>query len=122
MARFLIDEDLPRAVAAATAAQGVDVIHMTNIGLRGQADPDVLASAVSQGRALVSADKEFGNVLLYPPADHLGVVLVRISEELDPDYRIQRVVDALVSLSDDDLKAIIVVVEPARLRIRKMPT
>ena len=39
---------------------------------------------VAQQRALVTAEREFGNSLLYPPGSHAGVVLVRIPEELGP--------------------------------------
>jgi predicted nuclease of predicted toxin-antitoxin system len=119
MALFLIDEDLPRSIARGVLARGGDAVHVVDAGLRGAADPEVLASAVAGGRTFVTADKEFGNVLTYPPEQHAGIVLVRISEAVDPAQRVERVVDALLSLVGEDLSGAIVVVEPARMRFRR---
>ncbi|MBI2891919.1 MAG: DUF5615 family PIN-like protein [Deltaproteobacteria bacterium] len=119
MASFLVDEDLPRSLAERAVRLGVDAVHVLDAGLRGAVDADVLAAAVAHGRTLVTADKEFGNVLTYQPEKHAGVVLVRIPEEVDPDLRIDRVCEILASLSHEELRATIVVVEPVRLRIRR---
>lgn len=118
MARFLIDEDLPRGVARSAPARGVDAVHVVDAGLRGAPDPGILAEAVSAGRSVVTADKEFANVIVYPPEKHAGVVLIRIPDEMDPDQRIARIVDVLVVHAADDLAGVIVVVEPNRVRIR----
>jgi hypothetical protein len=86
---------------------------------RGTSDAQVLTAAASAGRAWVTADKEFANVLTYPPERHAGVLLVRLAQEIDPDRRIERIVDTLVDLAGDDLRGTIVVVEPARIRMRR---
>lgn len=119
MTRFLIDEDLPRRIALGAASRGVDALHVVDVGLRGKPDPDVLRAAVTGDRALVTADKEFGNVLVYTPTAHRGVVLVRIPEDTDPDQRIMRVIEAIVELANDDIRGSVAIVEPSRVRIRR---
>ena len=119
MARFLVDEDLPRSLAAGGRAKGVDAVHALDAGLLAKPNREILITAVGQQRSVVTADREFGNPLLYPPGSHAGVVLVRVPEWLDPDMRINRVVDALVSLAGDVLHGTIAVVDMARIRMRR---
>jgi predicted nuclease of predicted toxin-antitoxin system len=119
MARFLVDEDLPRSVAAIARRRGLDVVHCVDVGLRASPDDRLLAAAVGQQRVLVTADREFGNILLYPPEQHEGVLLVRIRETVEPDHRIDVVVSALVALQDQNLHAAVVVVEIGRIRTRR---
>ncbi len=119
MARFLIDEDLPRSVARQAGSAGVDAVHVLDAGLRGAADATVLAWAVNERRALVTADRELGNILLYPPSGHHGVVVIRIPEELGLDVRIAHIVAAMGNLIDVSLTGAVVVVEPGRVRVRR---
>jgi predicted nuclease of predicted toxin-antitoxin system len=120
LASFLIDEDLPRSIAARAGRQGIDAVHAVDVGLRGAADAVVLAAALADERTVVTADKEFGNVLTYPPQQHAGVVLVRISDSVDADLRTDRVCEVLASLAQEDLRGVIVIVEATRLRIRRL--
>lgn len=52
--RFLIDEMFGADVVARLEAAGHDAIHVDQIGLAGAADPDVLARAVDDDRAVVT--------------------------------------------------------------------
>jgi hypothetical protein len=57
---FLLDEDVPPAVAAGLRARGVDAISVYEIGRAGQriADGDQLAYAASEGRVLVTYNRD----------------------------------------------------------------
>jgi len=46
MRGFLVDEDLPRSLAAALTAAGLEAVHVVDAGLRGQSDTQVLAEAI----------------------------------------------------------------------------
>lgn len=52
--RVLLDEDIPLPLAAALRARGHDVVHATEVGLRSWDDPDVLAHAVADRRAVMT--------------------------------------------------------------------
>ena len=57
--RFLLDENVPTALAAALAGCGADALVLP-AALRGAPDRDVLAAAVAMRRALVTLDQDFG--------------------------------------------------------------
>ena len=60
MARFLVDEDLPRALAPALREAGLDARDVREEGLRGQPDANIFSFAVERGFVIVTADVEFG--------------------------------------------------------------
>jgi len=63
VARFLVDEDLPRSLARDLRAAGLDAQDVRDVGYRGRPDRDAIELAVSEGRVLLTADLGFGNVL-----------------------------------------------------------
>ena len=119
MSRFLVDEDLPRGLASALRAAGLDARDVRDEGLRGQPDAKIFAYAVEQGFVIVTADIEFGNELVYPPRTHHGVILVRLPETLPGPAIVHAIITPIRMVSTEDLAATIVVIEPGRIRIRR---
>jgi|SRR5580658_9399204 len=119
MARFLVDEDLPRALAPALRQAGLDARDAREEGLRGQPDANIFSFAVERGFVIVTADVEFGNELVYPPHSHHGVLLVRLPETLPGPTIVQMTVTPIVMVASEDLARTIVVIEPGRVRIRR---
>jgi predicted nuclease of predicted toxin-antitoxin system len=119
MPRYLVDEDLPRSLAASLRAQGYEATDVRDEGLRGQPDARIFAFAQQHGFVVLTADVEFANELVYPPAAHLGVVLVRLPGAILAPTLVQAVVAAVAALSVEDLVATIVIVEAGRIRIRR---
>src|SRR5689334_640723 len=95
VARFLVDESLPRGVTTALTQTGHDAVDARDCGLRGAPDDAVHARAVADGRILVSGDTDFANALRFPPGTHPGIVVLRIPNAWSPMERARRVVDAL---------------------------
>ena len=119
MARFLVDEDLPRALAQALRAAGLEATDVRDEGFRGQPDARIFAFAQSHGYVVVTADVEFGNELVYPPETHHGVVLARLPGALAGPMLVRAIVAAITALAAENLVATVVVVEPGRIRIRR---
>jgi predicted nuclease of predicted toxin-antitoxin system len=119
MSRFLVDEDLPRSLASALRGAGLEATDVRDEGLRGQPDARIFTFAQSSGFVIVTADVEFANELVYPPATHHGVVLARAPSVLAAPTLVQMLVRALTTLAGEALVAAIVVVEPGRIRIRR---
>jgi predicted nuclease of predicted toxin-antitoxin system len=120
MLRLLVDEDLPRSLAPALRAAGHIAADVRDEGLRGHPDADVFQFAQRQGLAVLTGDIEFGNQIVYPPAAHRGVVLTRFPNDLAGAILVKQIVASLAVVADENLDGAIVVIEPGRVRVRRV--
>lgn len=74
MWRFLIDESMPRSTTTMLRQAGYYAEDVRDIGLRGATDEAVHAYAQAHHLTLVTADKDFANVLRFPPGTHRGII------------------------------------------------
>jgi len=74
---FLLDENQSPLLVGLLASLGHNVVHVGDLGLASAADVDVLAVASEQGRVLISADTDFGELLAESNASGPSVVLFR---------------------------------------------
>jgi predicted nuclease of predicted toxin-antitoxin system len=121
VARFLIDENLPRSLASHLRDLGFEAADVRDVGLRGHSDPEVLAYAVEQGLVLLSGDLGFASLIRERPRP-AGLVLARLPNEW-PVWAVNELIGkALAGLQDQgrELTGQIVVLEPDRLRIRAL--
>jgi predicted nuclease of predicted toxin-antitoxin system len=121
VARFLVDESLPRAVSRTLAAAGHDVVDARDIGLRGADDDAVLARAIAEHRVLVAGDVDFANALRFPPGSHGGIFVLRLPMEWSPDERAARVVAVLDESLSYAVARGLVIVDPTRVRVLPAP-
>lgn len=75
--KFKIDEHLPDELAADLRAAGHDTDTVHDEGLTGSPDSAVMARALSEGGAVLTMDKGIAGVRAYPPAQHVGLILLR---------------------------------------------
>ena len=116
MARFLIDESLPRVVTRALLASGHDVVDVRDAGLRGATDDSIAARALVDGRIVVSADLDFANALRFPPGSHPGIVVSRLSDLATTGEVAERIVAAIADLGAA-IDGAITIIEPTRVRV-----
>ena len=57
--RFLVDEQLPPALARWLAAEGHDAQHVLDVGLQGARDRDIWNQATTIGAVIVTKDADF---------------------------------------------------------------
>jgi predicted nuclease of predicted toxin-antitoxin system len=119
MSDFLVDASLPRATGDLIRQYGHQATDVRDIGLGAASDQDIADHARQHQLAVVSADQDFGNVLLFPPAQYHGLVVIR-----PPDGA---TVALLLSLAEQvlhDAKVLanlaghLVIVEAGRIRCR----
>lgn len=119
--RFLLDQNQSPLLATLLNGAGHDSVHTRNIGLSRALDPVVMETAKSEGRVLISADTDFGELLSRSGDTSPSVLLLRRHD--------RRRVGALATLIlanlevvEDDLNAgALVVLDQGRVRVRRLP-
>ena len=113
--RVKIDEHLPLDVAAAFSRAGHRAATVREQGLSGSADAAVWEHVQSEGRWLVTADKEFGDVRRFRPSRSTGIMLLRAEEESRRAY-VDLAQGALAGVALDDVGGCLLVVTPRGIR------
>jgi predicted nuclease of predicted toxin-antitoxin system len=118
--RFLVDECLSPATASALRESDHDAIHVTDLGLAGRPDEEVMAAALADGRVIVSADTDFGELLARSNTALPSVVLFR-GAQVAPLALAGLLLANLDRFEADLERGAIVVILDDRIRIRRLP-
>lgn len=119
--RIKVDEDLPTVVALMLREQGYDAASVLEQGMGGWKDPDLWRTIQREGRFLVTADKGFGDLRVYPPGRHAGILLLRPDEDgIRPLVELMQEVLARYPL--ETLAGMLTVATPRSIRIRRPAT
>lgn len=115
---LLADENIFPQMVNYLRQKGYDVKSINEEGLKGAADTEVFAKAISEQRALVTFDKHFSNILQYPPSQHYGIVRVRIHPPLLSD--ILAAFDHLLTrVNLNQLEKTLIILEKEGFRVRR---
>lgn len=114
--KFKLDENFGPTVHTVFQRRGLDCRTVREERLGGEADEKVLEAAIAEGRILVTMDRDFGNVLRYPPRRTAGIAVIsppgRASRAL-----LSAIVDAFLSaLEQKKIRGKLWIVEPSRIR------
>jgi predicted nuclease of predicted toxin-antitoxin system len=82
--RFKIDENLHDDVAALFVTAGHDVHTVYDEGLRGSPDNAIAERCRNEDRVLVTLDLDFADIRTYPPANHPGMIVLRVGNQSRP--------------------------------------
>ena len=118
--KFLIDECISARVVPLLTGVGHDVAHVEDRGLAGHVDQEVLELARSEGRVLVSADTDFGEILASSGALLPSLVLLRQGNR-SPLHRAATLLANLDEVGDDLAAGAVVVLTDDRIRVRRLP-
>ena len=116
--RLLADENVSRFVVERLRVAGFDVAAIGATS-SGASDADVLGIASREGRILVTEDRDFGELVIRQRLGVRGVVLLeldRLSNLAEADL-----VATVVSANAEKLPGNLLVIEPARVRVRPLP-
>ncbi len=115
--RFLTDEDVPHSTARILREAGFDAVDARDVGLRGKSDAEVFAYAQQENRLLITCDLGFANILSFPPSQHKGILVVRISDT-EPIETFNREVLRAVQTVGQNLLSRLAIVEIGKVRLR----
>ena len=116
MSRFLVDENLPRSLAARLRAAALEARDVRDLGLRGAPDEEIFQFARSHGWVLLTGDLGFGAMMRAFP-DSPGLVLARLPNDW-PASEINRLIETSLARLPDFVPGSLIVIEPERIRIR----
>ena len=76
--KLKLDGNLSRRAADLIRSADHDAVTVGNQGLSGAADETLFEVCKREGRALITLDRDFGQVLRYPPAGSAGIVVIDV--------------------------------------------
>ena len=118
--KFLVDMPLSPDLAQWLRAEGHDAVHASELLMSRSPDPEILRSAASSGRVVITADLDFPRLLAQLGSSGPGLILLRggnYSEAGSQDC-VRRV---LMSIAHSELPGSVVVVDRERIRRRRLP-
>ncbi|MBE7438011.1 MAG: DUF5615 family PIN-like protein [Spirochaetales bacterium] len=115
--RGKIDENLPQEISELLKVAGHDALTVRQQGLAGKGDDQLASICRAEGRALVTLDLDFSNIRAYPPAEHPGIIVLRLDRQ-DKQTVLKIMEGILPLLLLEPLKEKLWIVEPDRVRIR----
>jgi len=115
--KLKLDENLSRRAADLIRSADHDAVTVGNQGLSGAADETLFEVCKREGRALITLDRDFGQVLRYPPAGSAGIVVIEVGHRVTHAALLERVRELLRILKTESPAGALWIIEPGRLRI-----
>ena len=116
--RFLADENVDRLIVERLRKDGHEVLYVLEME-PGISDDEVLQRANQESALLLTADKDFGELVFRLGRIASGVVLIRLAG-LSPQHKAE-VVGIAVQERSDKLARNFTVITPGAVRIRRRP-
>ncbi|WP_333716251.1 DUF5615 family PIN-like protein [Gordonia sp. (in: high G+C Gram-positive bacteria)] len=117
--KFLIDECLSTRLADLLVAEGHPAHHVCDVGLTGEPDPVVIATAATEGAVLLTGDTDFGTILATSEIE-CSVIIFRCSL-MGASTLARLLTDNLEEFHEDLAAGALVIIDDNRVRVRRLP-
>ncbi|RLD17116.1 MAG: hypothetical protein DRI36_04640 [Caldiserica bacterium] len=115
---FLADECVPYKTITLLKKNGFKIFTVKDLKIAGKSDSIIFNKAKSSKLTLITIDSDFGNIILYPPKIHYGIILLKLNKP--NEYKIHSLlIKFLKNTTSKDLKGKLIIIEPTKIRIRK---
>lgn len=118
--KFLIDNAVSPEVAALLRAAGHDAVHVRDRGMGEAEDDHVMVLAAAEERVIVSADTDFGALLMLRKAQRPSVILFRHGSPRRPAQQAESLLANLPGITEDLTHGAIAVFRRDRIRVRRL--
>jgi predicted nuclease of predicted toxin-antitoxin system len=79
--RLKLDENMPGKAAQMLRAVGHDAMTVSEQALGGSIDETLIQICRSEARTLLTLDLDFADIRSYPPAEHAGIIVLRLARQ-----------------------------------------
>lgn len=118
--KFKLDENFGESARSVFQQRGFECHTVRDENLSGADDPDVLAAAVAEDRILVTLDRDFTNVILYPPEATAGVAVVQLGKRTTPTLLAAALNSFLTACQNRLIRGKLWIIEPGRIREHRL--
>jgi len=115
---FIADANVFVPMVDGLRDMGHDVFDVKEKGLENLSDPEIFLLAQKERRILVTMDKDFSNILIYPPGEHQGIIVVKLYRLKVADAT-KLFLDAMNDIKPEDITGNLVIIDRSKTRIRK---
>ena len=116
-----MDNALSPIVAERLRQAGHDAVHVRDYGLHGAGDDEIFERAKNEDRIIVSADTDFGTLLALRAEIRPSLILFRHTRNRRPEQQAGLLLGNLPAIEQPLGSGCVVVLEDARMRIRRLP-
>jgi len=118
--RFLADAGLSPLTVEFLVQLGHEAVHVRTLGMQRASDREVVERARADSSVVLTFDLDFGDVLALGVLDKPSVIIFRLADERSESVN-QRLSAVLAERSADLESGVLILVEDARYRVRKLP-
>lgn len=119
--KFILDANLSPRLSAELNAAGCETQHVTELGLLRASDIEIIYFAKKHRAVVITADVDFGNLLMLHRLRKPSIITVRQVERLS----VAELLELLMSAINTNRSLLhhggIIVLEPGRVRKRTLP-
>jgi predicted nuclease of predicted toxin-antitoxin system len=118
--KLLLDQGLPLSAATLLRNEGINTIHVAEIGLSAAEDTDIIQRAREEERVVITLDADFHTLLAINEKNSPSVIRIRI-ERLRSQMLTELILRVISECDEELQQGAAVTVEPSRIRIRRLP-
>ena len=120
MAHFFADENVFTTTVRLLRDLGLQVQRAQELGLTGADDPTIFRKAQELQAVLVTNDHGFGDVRVYPPSAHHGIILLKMEPDPTKVEAVHQVLRGLLQ-KERQFERTLFIVDTGKYRKRTRP-